>query len=203
WGIIKASSVRAKIWASPGAITKVNTGRRPHRQCTTRCRKIANSTPPPIDHNIVVAPMVEIVGTVAPAWKSKSPGANLPTTDLARSHPQGYLCLTTCRDGQRPAAQWKNAMNYSTNFSSIKDQVSPLEWQARLDLAACYRLVDVYGMTDLIYNHITARVPGENDVVLLNLYGLLYKEITASSLVKIHVDGEIIWKTGTQFRIKK
>ena len=68
------------------------------------------------------------------------------------------------------------------------------EWQARLDLAACYRLVDKYGMTDLIYNHITARVPGEDDVLLLNLYGLLYKEITASSLVKIHVDGEIIWK---------
>ena len=52
-------------------------------------------------------------------------------------------------------------MNYSTDFPSIKDQVSPEEWQARLDLAACYRLIDTYGMTDLIYNHITARVPAK------------------------------------------
>src|SRR5262249_43563025 len=96
-----------------------------------------------------------------------------------------------------------NVMNYSTDFPSIKNQVSPEEWQARLDLAACYRLVDIYGMTDLIYNHITARVPGEKDIVLLNLYGLLYKEITASSLVKIHVDGEIIWKPDTDYDINK
>ena len=94
-------------------------------------------------------------------------------------------------------------MNYSTDFPSIKDQVSPEEWRARVDLAACYRLIDTYGMTDLIYNHITARVPGEEDVVLLNLYGLLYKEITASSLVKIHVDGEIIWKPDSDYGINK
>jgi len=94
-------------------------------------------------------------------------------------------------------------VNYSTDFPSIKDQVSAEEWQARLELAACYRLVEKYGMTDLIYNHITARVPGEDDVLLLNLYGLLYKEITASSLVKIHVDGEIIWKPDTDYDINK
>jgi hypothetical protein len=94
-------------------------------------------------------------------------------------------------------------MNYSTDFPSIKDQVSPEEWRARVDLAACYRLIDTYGMTDLIYNHVTARVPGEEDVVLLNLYGLLYKEITASSLVKIHVDGDIIWKPDTDYGINK
>src|SRR6185436_292474 len=50
-----------------------------------------------------------------------------------------------------------------------------------------YRLVDKYGMTDLIYNHITARIPGSADHLLINLYGMLYKEITASSLVKIDV----------------
>ena len=94
-------------------------------------------------------------------------------------------------------------MTYATDFPSIKEQVSPQEWQARVVLAACYRLIDKYEMTDLIYNHITARVPGEEDVVLLNLYGLLYKEITASSLVKIHVDGEIIWKPDTDYDINK
>jgi ribulose-5-phosphate 4-epimerase/fuculose-1-phosphate aldolase len=72
-------------------------------------------------------------------------------------------------------------MNYATDFQSIRDQVSPEEWQTRLDLAACYRLVDKYEMTDLIYNHITARIPGPEEHLLINLYGLLYKEITASS----------------------
>jgi ribulose-5-phosphate 4-epimerase/fuculose-1-phosphate aldolase len=91
-------------------------------------------------------------------------------------------------------------MNYSTDFKSIRDQVSPEEWQARLDLAACYRLVDAYGMTDLIYNHITARIPG-TEHLLINLYGLLYKEITASSLVKIDVEGNIIWKPATDYGI--
>ena len=71
-------------------------------------------------------------------------------------------------------------MNYKTDFPSIKGEVSPEEWQARLDLAACYRLIDKYAMTDLIYNHITARIPGSPDHLLINLYGLLYKEITAS-----------------------
>src|SRR5437588_9739147 len=94
-------------------------------------------------------------------------------------------------------------MNYSTDFKSIRDQVSPQEWQARRDLAACYRLVDVFGMTDLIYNHITARIPGSSDHLLINLYGLLYKEITASSLVKIDVEGDVLWKPDTDYGINK
>jgi len=93
-------------------------------------------------------------------------------------------------------------MKYDTNFKSVKDEVSPEEWQARVELAACYRLVDQYEMTDLIYNHITARIPG-TDHLLINLYGLLYKEITASSLVKIDVEGEIIAKPDTDYGINK
>src|SRR5258708_20111342 len=58
-------------------------------------------------------------------------------------------------------------------------------------------------MTDLIYNHITARIPGSQDHLLINLYGMLYKEITASSLVKIDVEGEIIWKSDTDYGINK
>jgi ribulose-5-phosphate 4-epimerase/fuculose-1-phosphate aldolase len=95
------------------------------------------------------------------------------------------------------------AMNYSTDFKTIRDEVSAEEWQARLDLAACYRLVDAYGMTDLIYNHITARIPGSDDHLLINLYGLLYKEITASSLVKIDLEGNIVWKPDTDYGINK
>ena len=94
-------------------------------------------------------------------------------------------------------------MNYSTDFKSIRGEVSPEEWQARVDLAACYRLVDKYGMTDLIYNHITARIPGTHDHLLINLYGMLYKEITASSLVKIDVEGNILWKPDTDYGINK
>ena len=94
-------------------------------------------------------------------------------------------------------------MNYSTDFKSIRDQVSPEEWQTRLDLAACYRLVDKYEMTDLIYNHITARIPGPEEHLLINLYGLLYKEITASSLVKIDLEGNIVWKPPTDYGINK
>jgi len=81
-----------------------------------------------------------------------------------------------------------SAMNYSTDFKSVRGAVSPAEWQTRVDLAACYRLMDCYAMTDLIYNHITARIPG-TDHLLINLYGLLYREITASSLVKIDLGG--------------
>lgn len=94
-------------------------------------------------------------------------------------------------------------MAYDTEFRNIRDQVSAEEWQARCDLAACYRLVDRYGMTDLIYNHITLRIPGTPDHLLINLYGLLYKEITASSLVKIDLEGNILWKPETDYGINK
>jgi len=93
-------------------------------------------------------------------------------------------------------------MNYETNFKSVKDSVSPEEWQARVDLAACYRLIDLYGMTDLIYNHITAKIPN-TEHLLINLYGLLYKEITASSLVKIDLEGNILSKPDTDYGINK
>src|SRR5687767_543533 len=92
--------------------------------------------------------------------------------------------------------------NYSTQFESVQAHVSPEEWQARVDLAACYRLMDKFGMTDLIYNHITLRIPG-TEHLLINLYGLLYREITASSLVKIDVEGEIISKPDTDYGINK
>ncbi len=70
-----------------------------------------------------------------------------------------------------------------------KSRWSEAEWEVRVQLAACYRLVARYRMTDLIYTHISARVPGTEDQFLLNPYGLLFEEITASSLVKIDLDG--------------
>ena len=92
--------------------------------------------------------------------------------------------------------------DYTTDFPSVQSSVSPEEWKARVELAACYRLVDSFGMTDLIYNHITARIPG-TEHLLINLYGLLYKEITASSLVKIDLAGNIVWKPQTDYGINR
>ncbi len=68
---------------------------------------------------------------------------------------------------------------------SVKDRVSPEEWQTRIDLAACYRLVAQYGWDDLVFTHITAKIPGVENQFLINPYGLMFEEITASSLVKI------------------
>ncbi len=71
------------------------------------------------------------------------------------------------------------------NIPSLKDKVSPEEWQLRVDLAACYRLVAAYGWSDLVFTHISARIPGPEHHFLINPYGLMFDEITASSLVKV------------------
>ena len=92
---------------------------------------------------------------------------------------------------------------YSTDFPSLKGLVTEDEWQERCKLAACYRLMDRYGMTDLIYNHITTRIPGGHERLLINLYGLLYREITASSLVELDLDGNVHRKPDTAYGINK
>ncbi|GAC1409056.1 MAG: class II aldolase/adducin family protein [Burkholderiaceae bacterium] len=75
---------------------------------------------------------------------------------------------------------------------SMQTRVGAEEWQTRVDLAACYRLVAEFGWSDLIFTHITARVPGADDQFLINPYGLMFDEITASSLVKIDLNGNKI-----------
>jgi ribulose-5-phosphate 4-epimerase/fuculose-1-phosphate aldolase len=75
---------------------------------------------------------------------------------------------------------------------SLRARVSAEEWALRVELAACYRLVAQYGMTDLIYNHITARVPGPEHHILINAYGMLYEEVSASSLIKVDLAGNIV-----------
>jgi len=75
------------------------------------------------------------------------------------------------------------------NIPSLQGKVSPEEWQLRCDLAACYRLVALYGWTDLIFTHISARLPGPDHHFLINPYGLLFDEITASSLLLVDQEG--------------
>ncbi len=76
----------------------------------------------------------------------------------------------------------------------VREQVSREEWEVRVNLAACYRLLAEYDMVEMVANHISARVPGEDHAFLINAYGMLYEEITASSLIKIDHDGNVIAK---------
>jgi ribulose-5-phosphate 4-epimerase/fuculose-1-phosphate aldolase len=78
---------------------------------------------------------------------------------------------------------------------SVKQQASEEEWQARVDLAAAYRLVAHYGWDDLIFTHLSARVPGPEHHFLINPYGMMFEEITASSLVKVNLEGQIVMTT--------
>ena len=91
------------------------------------------------------------------------------------------------------------------HIPSLKNQVSPEEWALRVDLAACYRLVAMYGMSDLIFTHISAKLPhsvsGEAPQFLINPYGLMFDEITASSLIKIDMAGNQI--TPSEFSVNR
>ncbi|MEZ4401500.1 MAG: class II aldolase/adducin family protein [Kofleriaceae bacterium] len=77
----------------------------------------------------------------------------------------------------------------TTGSPSLREQVSADEWRLRVDLAACYRLVAAFGWDDLIFTHISARIPGADHHFLINPYGMLFEEITASSLVKVDLAG--------------
>jgi ribulose-5-phosphate 4-epimerase/fuculose-1-phosphate aldolase len=75
---------------------------------------------------------------------------------------------------------------------AAKSNIAPAEWEQRVQLAACYRLVEHFGWTDLIYTHISARVPDEPGHFLLNRFGLLFDEVTASNLIKVDLDGNLV-----------
>ena len=83
----------------------------------------------------------------------------------------------------------KRAAVKKTSRKAVRSQVSPQEWEARVNLAAAYRLMDLYAMTDHISNHISVRVPGAHNEFLINPYGLLYKQMTASCMIKLDLDG--------------
>lgn len=79
--------------------------------------------------------------------------------------------------------------------TSLKGRVTAEEWQARVDCAALYRLVALHGWDDMIFTHISMRVPGPEHHFLINPYGMLFEEITASSLVKVDLEGQIVAPT--------
>src|ERR1041385_8187364 len=80
-------------------------------------------------------------------------------------------------------------MRTAQKSQSVREQVSQEEWKARVDLAAAYRLVALYGWDDLVFTHLSARVPGPDHHLLINIYGMMFEEVTASSLVKIDLAG--------------
>ncbi len=72
---------------------------------------------------------------------------------------------------------------------SVRDQVTDAEWQTRIDLAACYRAIALHGWDDLVFTHVSARVPGHDVHFLINAYGMMFEEVTASSLIKVDLAG--------------
>ena len=85
---------------------------------------------------------------------------------------------------------------------SVRGEVNKEEWDTRVNLAACYRLMAEFGMVEMIANHISARVPGTHDQFLINPYGMLYEEMTASSMIKIDIDGNILFNA-TEYGINQ
>ena len=95
-------------------------------------------------------------------------------------------------------------MNVTTPIALSRPASAPFseaEWTARVNLAACYRLVDLYGMSDMAANHISMRVPDEDEAFLINPYGLLYNQVTASSLLKVDLAGNILYNPWDDFGI--
>jgi ribulose-5-phosphate 4-epimerase/fuculose-1-phosphate aldolase len=76
---------------------------------------------------------------------------------------------------------------------SVREQVSKQEWDTRVNLAACYRLMAEFGMVEMVANHISARVPGSRNEFLINPYGMLYEEMTASCMIRIDIDGKVLF----------
>lgn len=91
--------------------------------------------------------------------------------------------------------------NHPTPSTSSSPPISAAERQARIDLAACYRLIDLFGMSDMILNHISARVPGDEEHFLINPFGLMYEEINASCLIKIDLDGNVIYNPNSEYTV--
>ena len=85
---------------------------------------------------------------------------------------------------------------------SVRQRVTREEWDRRVDLAAAYRLMDLYGMTELSANHISTRVPGEEGAFLINPYGLLYDQMTASCFIKVNLAGDVLFNP-TELNVNK
>ncbi len=103
------------------------------------------------------------------------------------------------RSKKKPAPPKRRAVAKTSARKAVRDQVGKQEWEARVNLAAAYRLMDLYGMTDHISNHISVRVPGAHNEFLINPYGLLYKQMTASCMIKIDLAGNELFNPNPDY----
>src|SRR6476620_3814625 len=87
------------------------------------------------------------------------------------------------------------AVQLVTKATSVRDRVSAAEWAARVELAAGHRILAHYGVNDLTYNHFGLRVPGEPDRMLIKRTDWMFSEVTASSLLKVDFDGNVVTET--------
>jgi len=94
------------------------------------------------------------------------------------------------------------AVRSASKRKSVREQVSDAEWAKRVDLAACYRLLDLYGMSELSANHVSTRVPGEDNAFLINPHGMLYEQMHASCFIKLDLAGDILFNP-TEYDINK
>ena len=99
------------------------------------------------------------------------------------------------REGHEMERMWPLRPLESVDIPPMRDKVSEEEWAIRVDLAAAYRMVAHYGWDDLIFTHLSARVPGSEHQFLLNPYNLMFEEVTASSLIKVDVNGNPVEPT--------
>jgi ribulose-5-phosphate 4-epimerase/fuculose-1-phosphate aldolase len=97
----------------------------------------------------------------------------------------------------------KTAPLHDARMKPLRSRVSDQEWQARIDLAASYRLADLYGMSDMIYTHISVRVPDEPRHFLINPHGVLFDEVTASSLLKVDLDGNVLYQQQAEYGLHR
>src|SRR5207237_10550342 len=130
---------------------------------------------------------------------SRASWKRAPIPSAARRKNSARSCATNTRSGARWSGTRAPGWSEETTMEmlplkSMKDRCTPAEWKARIDLAACYRLVAHYDMSDMMANHISLRVPEQENAFLINAYGMLYEEITASSLIKIDLEGNILAK---------
>jgi len=86
---------------------------------------------------------------------------------------------------------------------NVRELVSAEEWETRVNLAACYRLIELYGMSDHISNHVTVRVPGKHNEFLINPYGVLYEQMTASCMIRINLEGEILFNPSEGYEVNR
>jgi ribulose-5-phosphate 4-epimerase/fuculose-1-phosphate aldolase len=121
-------------------------------------------------------------------WLSFTRAAVPPSPGMLESpYPRGLP-----RIRRRQLMKAETLREILTRRKQRRELISDAEWEARVELAASYRLIAHYRMTDMIYNHISLRVPGTEDQFLINAFGLLYEEVTASNLVKVDRDGQLI-----------